>query len=580
MIFKHKFNLIFLNILQILNEINVISSQNQPPNVVIILADDLGLNDVSFRGSNQFITPNIDALAYHGTILNHYYVPALCTPSRATLLTGKYPIHTGMQHYVIPNNEPWGLPLRYKIMPEIFKEHGYSTNLVGKWHLGFYKKAFTPTQRGFDYHYGYLGGYIGYYDHSMQVTSIPIDKGYDFRKNMDIEYKGNGTYATDLFTQESINVIKNHNASKPLFLMVTHLAAHSGNEDDPFEAPPEEISKFKYIKDPNRRIYAAMVSKLDQSVGKIVSALEEKKILDNTIIIFYSDNGAPTIGVHSNSGSNHPLRGQKDSPWEGGVRTPGIIFSPLLKNQKRVLDQVVYVADWLPTLAAATNISIDASFRMDGRNLWEQLSSPNPVIKQRQIVHNIDDIFNYVSYMKGNWKYINGTTSRGNYDSWMGLINNETDPRSLNYVKTILNSEISMLLQSKNHTLDEESILNLREKSIVNCKDIRDSEKIHKYKCNPMFEECLFNIQQDPCEHFNLASENPGILHDMRIDIEHFRETAVKPARKKSKSLDCDPKLYNGTWTWWKDINSGRRINSNSVLVVIFCSIIGILSYF
>lgn len=269
----------------------------------------MGSHDMSFRGMNQFYTPNIDAMAAHGTIMNHHYTPNLCTPSRAAFLTGKDPINTGMQHFVIPNEEPWGLPLRESLMPEVFRANGYKTHLVGKWHLGFHEKNYTPLNRGFDTHFGYYGGYISYYTHSADCFMLPCDLGVDLRSGFKTNFTVNGQYATDLFTDEAVRRIEEHDTRNGLFLVINHLAPHTGSETDPLEAPPEIVEKFNYIANEDRRKYAAMIYKMDQGIGKVFLSLKKKGILENTIVLFYSDNGAPTQGLFANAGSNYPLRG-------------------------------------------------------------------------------------------------------------------------------------------------------------------------------------------------------------------------------------------------------------------------------
>jgi arylsulfatase B len=191
-----------------------------------------------------------------------------------------------MQHFVIPSDEPWGLGLNEKLMPEYFKEAGYQTDLVGKWHLGFHKKSHTPTMRGFDSHFGYLGPYIGYYNHSLIMFDRSYARGHDFRDNLEI-FKS-GTYVTELFTNRAVDIIRNHREEKPLFLMVSHLAPHAGNEDDPVEAPESVVNKFNYIKSEKRRKLAGMISVLDDGVGRVITALKEKNILNNTIVVFLS----------------------------------------------------------------------------------------------------------------------------------------------------------------------------------------------------------------------------------------------------------------------------------------------------
>lgn len=159
---------------------------------------------------------------------NRFYTPPLCTPSRGSLMTAKYPHHIGLQHNVAWNDEPYGLGLEHKLMPEYFRESGYKTHLVGKWHLGFYQEQYTPTRRGFDTHFGYLGPWIDYWDHTFIMFDRNYSRGLDLRKNLDISWNHNGTYGTDLITRKAINVIENHNQNKPLFLLVTQLAPHAG----------------------------------------------------------------------------------------------------------------------------------------------------------------------------------------------------------------------------------------------------------------------------------------------------------------------------------------------------------------
>ncbi|GBN45266.1 Arylsulfatase B [Araneus ventricosus] len=194
------------------------SSSSQPPNIVIIYADDLGWNDVSFHGSPQIPTPNIDALALSGITLQNYYGEWLCTPSRASLLTGKYPMRLGLQHLVILGGQASGLPLNETTMPQRFKKFGYETHMIGKWHLGYQTKEYTPTYRGFDSFFGYWNGLIDYYDHtyleqSCSSLSQPFF-GLDFHDNLEHVLDAQGKYATHVFTEKAEEVIMKHDTSK------------------------------------------------------------------------------------------------------------------------------------------------------------------------------------------------------------------------------------------------------------------------------------------------------------------------------------------------------------------------------
>ncbi|TMW43723.1 hypothetical protein DOY81_011200, partial [Sarcophaga bullata] len=509
-----------------------------------------GLDDVSFRGANEFLTPNIDALAYHGKMLNRFYTPPMCTPSRATLLTGLYPIHTGTQHYVILNEDPWGILENITSMAEVFQASGYATHLIGKWHLGMGRREFTPTFNGFDSHYGYWGAYVDYFAMRSKMPSN-YSMGYDFRRNMDLECVAPGSYVTDLFSQEAENIILNSKNNQPLFLMVNHLATHTANDEDPLQAPQEEIDKFAYIPDIKRRTYAAMASKLDESVGRIVKALAKAQKLDNSIVIFYSDNGAPSAGLFNNTGSNWPLRGQKNSPWEGGIRVAGAIWSPLLKNRNSIFQPPMYVGDWLPTLAAAANISLEPfNLQLDGINVWPELvtSKTETLITKnsdREIVHMLDNIYEVKSYTKGQLKYIKGSTINGEFDYVLLERNpNITDPRETNYVELVQNSLVSQALRKYDISpLTSSKIQNLRSQAEVKCGVLQSP-------CNPLQEECLFNIWQDPCEENNLAGHPlyASTLANIRQRLKELQESAVTPKTGGSVT-DNDPSRHNCMWT-------------------------------
>ncbi|XP_077529388.1 arylsulfatase B-like [Haemaphysalis longicornis] len=324
-----------------------------PPNIIIIFADDLGWDDVSFHGSAQIPTSNLDALAADGIILNNHYALPACTPSRSAFLTGRYPIHTGMQQAVILPAEPWGLPQEMKIMPEFFRDLGYETHLVGKWHLGNFAKEYTPTYRGFDTFYGFYGAEVDYRSHTFTMYN---KTGLDFWDGTEPIRNETGHYSTTLLTNRAINLIETRNKEKPFFLYLGHQAPHAGS-DIPLDAPAENIGKFPYIGEENRTIYAGMVDALDESVGAVVEALHKEKILKNSIIVFCGDNGGQPFGPHSNRGFNWPLRGAKGGLWEGSTRVSTFLWSPMLAKRRRVSQQMMHVIDWLPTLyhAAETN---------------------------------------------------------------------------------------------------------------------------------------------------------------------------------------------------------------------------------
>ena len=259
-------------------------AQAKQPHIVFILADDLGFNDVGYHNP-RINTPVINKLAKEGVRLENYYVQPVCTPTRSQLLSGRYQIHTGLQHGIIWPSQPNALPKKFPTIAEKLKESNYSTHMVGKWHIGFYKREFIPTQRGFDSFYGYLTGAEDYYRHTNS-QGFPSEKyeglkGYDLRDGEKIAKDAERTYSTFLFAQKAERIISEHNTSQPLFLYLAFQSVH-----EPLQVPEQYLKQYEDIKDHNRRIYAAMTSRMDE----VTKAMQENGLWENTVLGFNIDN--------------------------------------------------------------------------------------------------------------------------------------------------------------------------------------------------------------------------------------------------------------------------------------------------
>ncbi|XP_042228154.1 arylsulfatase B-like [Homarus americanus] len=522
------------------------------PHIVIIVADDLGFNDVGFHGSTQIPTPNIDALAYSGVILNNYYVQPICTPSRSALLTGKHPIHTGLQHSTIGGPHPYGLAPTETLLPKHLTSLGYINHHVGKWHLGFFKKTYTPTYRGFESHFGYWSGRIDYFDHT--AFEQPGYWGYDMRRNMSLAEDCFGKYTTDLFTKEAVDIINNHNTSQPLFLYLAHLAVHSGNPYAPLQAPENVVKKFNYIKDEHRRTFAGMLWKLDESVGRVVEALDARRMLYNSVILFTTDNGGPAAGFNQNAASNWPLRGVKASVWEGGVRGAGLLWSPHIQNPGRVAHQMVHITDWLPTLISAAGGNLSSLGSIDGIDLWKTLTQ-DLLSPRKEFLVNIDPVLNSAAIRIGDWKMIYNPQGFGHHwDGWFGPSgHNETAPETkLNVIlKQVMKSRVARAVKAINPKAYE-NIKLLRKTAEVHCSPV---PKNATASCNSSDSPCLFHIPSDPCEYTDLAATHQSVMAIMKDRLNQYNATAVPP-RNKPWDPAANPKFWGYAWTNWKDFTS------------------------
>ncbi len=376
------------------------------PNIIFIMADDLGNADLGYRGSD-IKTPNIDKLANEGVRLENFHGMPVCTPARAALMTGRYPMRYGLQTLVIFPSHSYGLPTDERTLPLSLKEAGYSTYMVGKWHLGHADRKYWPQNRGFDHFYGNLVGEVDYFT-KMRGGVVDWQRNGKF-----FQEKG---YYLDLIGDEAVKLIEKQGKAKPFFLYFASLAPHA-----PYQAKKADEDRYaESIKDPTRRTYAAMITSLDDQVGSIVATLEKQGLRENTLIIFSSDNGGPrsavvASGAHSPEeraaggvkqeslpASNGDLRGGKGSLHEGGVRMPTIFNWPA-KLKPRVVNEPLHMTDIMPTVLALAGGKASPEKPLDGKDIWATVSEGRPS-PHEDILVNVEAFRG--SVIKGNWKLV------------------------------------------------------------------------------------------------------------------------------------------------------------------------------
>lgn len=336
----------------------------EKPNIILIVADDLGYADLGCQGSSDIRTPNIDKLASSGIRFTAGYVPSsVCGPSRASLMTGNYSASFGIQGNA---DAEIGLPIDQKNIAEYLNPAGYSTKVIGKWHLGHSAEQ-TPMARGFDEFFGFLGGSSNYFPFSKSGYNWNETRSKTATQRND-QVLGVGdlppeTYLTDIFTDEAVRFIE-AKTENPFFIYLAYNAPHG-----PIMAPESYLNRNDHIKDSRRKTFAGMMTALDDGVGKIMAALNQNGLSNNTLVIFLSDNGGPT---HINTSLNTPFRGQKGDVWEGGVRIPFMLAWPDVISSGQIFSEPIFSLDILPTLLAAAEIESTDSF--DGINLLPWLA--------------------------------------------------------------------------------------------------------------------------------------------------------------------------------------------------------------
>lgn len=378
------------------------SQKLQKPNILIIVADDLGWGDVGYHGS-PIQTPNIDRLAKQGVELNRFYTAAVCSPTRAGLLTGRYPDRMGLRT-VIPPWSDFGIDTNEVFLPQMLTNAGYTNRaIIGKWHLGHAKLKYYPLSRGFTHFYGHLNGNIDYFTHEREDQ-------LDWHNNFQTSYEKG--YSTDLLADEAIKNIRSYSQTAPFFLYLAFNAPHA-----PLQAKEKDLLKYDYDAtqsffnntgkfgdqgrgNTKKQTYAAMVSCMDESIGKVLQELDDLHIADNTIVIFMSDNGAAV----NEGGSSGNLRGHKGTEWEGGVRAPAIIRWPAGFKGGKICEQVTGYIDIVPTLLDIEGVKLPIKNKLDGISILPVLKGTTPGINRNMYL-------GFGAIVNKDWKLIEGSTA-------------------------------------------------------------------------------------------------------------------------------------------------------------------------
>lgn len=497
------------------------------PHIVFVLADDLGYNDVGFHSTGSKIeTPRLDALAAGGVKLENYYVQQVCTPTRGSLLTGKYPIHTGMQTSQIFHTEPRCLPTSSETIADLLSEAGYATHMVGKWHLGMYKKECWPINRGFDSFFGHLLGSGDHFSHTSTERPSRADEicGGEAFTGMDlwdgeenVQPDFDGKYSSTIFTKRAQKIIENHNPDESLFLYLPYQAAHL-----PFEAPVDFIAKYppSKIADGHRRIYAAMVTYLDESIGNLTDTLKQEGMWDDTVFVFSTDNGG--LGK-TGGGNNWPLRGMKGNAFEGGIRAVGFVASPLLSDSVigTSTKELMHVSDWFPTLVeGVADVALNANeLGLDGVNVWDIIRQGSAGDSNREVVFNIDPI-----------------AHRPNADS-------KYDNHSLIFdvaIQASIRKGHMKLITGRQYDGDWKAPAESEYSDII----ANDP---------PGKAVWLYNITADPNEQHDLSDVMVDTVYELLRRLnDYYTSSKYEPSNNQEPDCASAPALHGGVWTNWE----------------------------
>lgn len=397
----------------------------EKPNVVLIVSDDQGYPDLGCIGSKPIQTPNLDRLASTGVRATHFYVtwPA-CTPSRGSLLTGRYPQRNGLydmirndmvnyghrftaDEYAVSPEMTLGLDPREITLGDMLRTSGYANGVVGKWDMG-QARRFLPLQRGFDFFYGHGNNGIDYYTHERY--GIP-----SMFRNNERTQEDRGRYATDVFCEKALGFVEEHAGRRPFFLLLAFNAPHSastlaedaGGKKPGVQAPLDEMERYRHSEiDPKLRAYYASVTRMDRAIGEVLAAVDRAGQTENTIVLFLSDNGG------SGNGGNAPLRGSKSTMWEGGLRVPFVMRWPTKLPAGRITDEFLTSLEIVPTLLAATQTKTPANLFLDGFDMLPVLRGDKESSRTEMFWQRRSDKAARV----GSWKWVDSAKGKGLFD--------------------------------------------------------------------------------------------------------------------------------------------------------------------
>ena len=404
--------------------------------------DDVGYNDLGYGSSDlHMMTPFIDDISGQGIRFGALYGQPICTPARAALLTGKYPIHMQMQHWQVVPQEPWGLPTQEVVLPQYLQKLGYRTYSIGKWHLGHFNNASTPLSRGFEYFYGFYSGGIDYLTNESEES---CDNGtyhknmtcyFDMWEGVDGSYTPQfdvaGTHNTYLLQQKAEAVLESHPKDEPMFLYVSYPNAHL-----PLQVPDDILishnTTLKKVPNLDRRKFAGLMVALDQAIANLTDAIKTSGLYDQTILIVQSDNGG--LITEMGGGNNYPLRGEKKYIYEGGTRVHGFIHSPLIPKTKtqQWYNNMFHISDWMPTiLEGILGMQLNEILALypeyvdiDGLNHWNAIVGDMDMAPRDELLYNIDYLDSagdYIGYYRaglrvGDWKLVWNEKNLSSYE--------------------------------------------------------------------------------------------------------------------------------------------------------------------